>query len=78
MKALVDAADRGVKVEILIDDIALSDHDHSIAVINDHENISIRSFIPTNAKGRLHNVEIGLNVGLLCSCRTVSVDTLGC
>ncbi|NOR54785.1 MAG: hypothetical protein GQ531_01110 [Sulfurovum sp.] len=60
-KALVDAADRGVKIEILIDDIALGDHDHSIAVANDHKNISIRVFNPTNARGALHNVEIGLN-----------------
>ena len=65
LEALIAAADRGVKVEILIDDIALSDHDHYIAVVNNHKNISIRSFNPTNSRGILRNVEIVLNPNTL-------------
>jgi len=60
-KALVDAAERGVKVDVLIDDIELSDEDGLTAMINAHKNITVRVFNPTNSRGNLHYAEMGLN-----------------
>ena len=60
-KALVDAADRGVKVDVLIDDIQLSNEDGLTAMVNAHPNITIRVFNPTNSRGNLHYAEMGLN-----------------
>ena len=60
-KALVNAADRGVKVDVLIDDIELSDEDSLTAMVNAHPNITIRVFNPTNSRGNLHYAEMGLN-----------------
>ncbi len=60
-KALVDAADRGVKVDVLIDDIQLSDEDGLTAMVNAHPNITVRVFNPTNSRGNLHYAEMGLN-----------------
>ena len=60
-KALVDAADRGVQVDILIDDIELSDEDGLTAMVNAHPNVTLRVFNPTNSRGNLHYAEMGLN-----------------
>jgi len=60
-KALLDAAERGVKVDILIDDIELADEDGLTAMINAHKNITVRVFNPTNSRGNLHYAEMGLN-----------------
>ncbi len=60
-KALVDAADRGVKVDVLIDDIQLADEDGLTAMVNAHPNITVRVFNPTNSRGNLHYAEMGLN-----------------
>lgn len=60
-KALLDAADRGVKVDILIDDIELADEDGLTAMVNAHKNITVRVFNPTNSRGNLHYAEMGLN-----------------
>jgi len=62
-KALIDAANRGVKVDILIDDIALSMHDDVVALINMHKNITFRVFNPTKARASLHYIEMGLRSG---------------
>jgi len=59
-KALIDAANRGVKVDILIDDIELAFSDERLALINMHENIRVRVFNPTNSRRALHYVEMGL------------------
>lgn len=61
-KALIDAADRGVKVDILIDDIELAFSDERLALINMHKNIRIRIFNPTNSRRALHYIEMGLYV----------------
>ena len=61
MHSVLEAADRGVKVEILIDDIGLNELDNIFASINNHPNIIFRTFNPTNARGPLHYVEIGLH-----------------
>jgi len=59
-KALIDAANRGVKVDVLIDDMAISYNDKEIALINSHKNITVRVFNPTNSRRALHYVEMGL------------------
>ncbi|NOR58832.1 MAG: hypothetical protein GQ474_09960, partial [Sulfurimonas sp.] len=48
MHSVLEAADRGVKVEILIDDIELNELDKIFASINNHPNITFRTFNPTN------------------------------
>ena len=60
LKSLVDAANRGVKVDVLIDDIELAFSDEKLALINMHKNITIRVFNPTNSRKALHYVEMGL------------------
>ncbi len=59
-KALFDAASRGVKIDILIDDMAISYDDAIIGVLNTHPNITIRVFNPTNSRRALHYVEMGI------------------
>ena len=76
-KALVDAADRGVKVDILLDDIELADEDGLTAMVNAHPNITIRVFNPTNSRGNLHYAEMGLNastVGRRMHNKSFTVD----
>ena len=60
MSALIDAADRGVKVDILIDDLLLNSSDNQLASVNAHKNITLRSFNPTNSRKAMHYVEIGI------------------
>ncbi len=48
---LVAAADRGVKVRILLDDINLSGRDASLASMDAHSNIEIRIFNPFARRG---------------------------
>ncbi|MEA1982352.1 MAG: phospholipase D family protein [Campylobacterota bacterium] len=57
-KALYDAANRGVKVEFLIDDIELSYRDKIIAAVNSHKNITVRVFNPTNGRDGLHIIDM--------------------
>lgn len=44
--ALLQAADRGVRVRLLLDDMATRDVDNELRLLNDHPNISIRLFNP--------------------------------
>lgn len=44
--ALLDAADRGVRVRILIDDIDTADKEVGLATLNAHHNIEVRLFNP--------------------------------
>jgi len=60
LKALIDAANRGVKVDFVIDDIELAFNDENLALLNMHKNITIRVFNPTNSRRALHYVEMGL------------------
>jgi putative cardiolipin synthase len=46
LSALLDAADRGVRVRMLLDDIELAGKDTSLAVLNAHRNIEVRLFNP--------------------------------
>lgn len=46
IRELLRAADRGVRVRILVDDMAVWGRDHSLAVISAHKNIELRTFNP--------------------------------
>ena len=48
LRSLLRAADRGVRVRLLLDDIFTSGYDASIAAVDSHPNISIRIFNPFN------------------------------
>jgi putative cardiolipin synthase len=51
---LVKAADRGVRVRLLVDDLNLSNSDLKIAVLSSHPNIQVRLFNPFSRKaGRI-------------------------
>lgn len=46
LKALIDAADRGVHVRLLLDDIGITGMDRNLAALNEHDCIEIRLFNP--------------------------------
>ncbi len=46
VKMLLDAADRGVRVRLLVDDIALARADFGLAIVNAHPNFQVRTFNP--------------------------------
>jgi putative cardiolipin synthase len=48
---LMEAADRGVRVRLLLDDIFTTVEDLDLAVLNDHPNIEVRIFNPIARKG---------------------------
>ena len=50
---LIDAADRGVRVRLLVDDVFTIDADTNIAALNSHPNIEIRIFNPWKGRGSL-------------------------
>lgn len=59
---IVKAAERGVKVRILVDDLRLKYRDKVIATIASHPNIEIRLFNPTRLRGTLGWIMMGLNL----------------
>ena len=60
--ALLSAADRGVHVRILVDDINLSGRDSSFKMLSQHENIEIRIFNPLSNRDWFRNIEILTNL----------------
>ncbi len=48
---LLDAADRGVRVRLLLDDVFTTVEDIDLAMLDDHQNIEVRIFNPTSRKG---------------------------
>lgn len=46
LKALLDAADRGVRVRLLVDDMFTEGHDLALAALDSHPNFEIRIFNP--------------------------------
>lgn len=50
---LIEAADRGVRVRLLVDDVFTIDSDTKIAALNSHPNIEIRIFNPWKDRGSL-------------------------
>jgi putative cardiolipin synthase len=50
LAALIAAADRGVRVRMLLDDLSLEGRDDGLAVLNAHPNIRVRLFNPFMAR----------------------------
>ena len=46
LDALLSAADRGIRVRLLLDDILTSGYDRGMAALNAHPNVEIRLFNP--------------------------------
>jgi len=64
-KLLLDAADRGVKVRVILDDMLQGESDASLGALNGHPNISIKLFNPTNFRKSLHYLEMAFHVNTL-------------
>jgi putative cardiolipin synthase len=60
--AILCAADRGVSVRILVDDINLSGRDNSLKMLSQHENIQIRVFNPLSNRDWFRNIELIINL----------------
>ena len=56
--ALISAAERGVQVRILVDDINLSGRDSGLKILSQHKNIQIRIFNPLSYRNWFRNVEL--------------------
>jgi len=65
IQLLVDAADRGVKVRVLVDDLLEGDNDDKIAILAQHPNIEIKLFNPTSARKLLGWIQLAFNVNTL-------------
>jgi len=64
-KLLLDAADRGVKVRVILDDMLLGGSDEELAALNSHPNISVKLFNPTNFRKSLHYFEMFFHIDTL-------------
>lgn len=62
LRELLEAAERGVRVRLLIDDIGVGDLDEVLAGLDGHENLEIRLFNPTHARESV--VRRGLEMAL--------------
>ena len=60
--AILSAADRGVHVRILVDDINLSGRDSNFKMMSQHENIEIRIFNPLSNRDWFRNIELLINL----------------
>ncbi|MBE9568980.1 MAG: phospholipase D family protein [Proteobacteria bacterium] len=60
--AILAAADRGVKVRILVDDINLSGRDSQFKALSQHDNIQIRIFNPLRSRNWFRNIELIINL----------------
>ena len=60
--AILKAADRGVKVRILVDDINLAGRDSRMKMLSQHENIEIRIFNPLLHRDWRRNLEMVLRL----------------
>ena len=56
--AILRAADRGVKVRLLVDDINLSGRDIRLKMLSQHDNIEIRIFNPLSNRDWFRNLEM--------------------
>lgn len=59
---LIKAAQRGVKVRILVDDLLAKYRDKTMATIAEHKNIGIKLFNPTPYRGTWGWIHMGLNL----------------
>ena len=55
---LLAAADRGVRIRLLVDDLSISKDDRFIALANNHENMEIRLFNPVVSRGPLRFMQL--------------------
>jgi len=62
---IVEAADRGVKVRILIDDLLKKDSDVKLEALTQHPNIQIKLFNPTSARETMGWLQMAFNVDTL-------------
>jgi len=62
---LVEAADRGVKVKILIDDLLQKDADVALEALSQHPNIEIKLFNPTSARKFYGWLQLAFNLDTL-------------
>jgi len=62
---LVEAADRGVKVRILIDDLLQKDKDVALEALSQHPNIDIKLFNPTSARKTMGFIQLAFNIDTL-------------
>jgi len=60
--AILSAADRGVHVRILVDDINLSGRDSIFKTMSQHKNIEIRIFNPLSNRDWFRNIELLTNL----------------
>jgi len=60
--AILAAADRGVHVRILVDDINLSGRDNSLKMLSQHKNIEICIFNPLSNRNWFRNLELITNL----------------
>lgn len=51
LDALLKAADRGVRIRFLLDDIFTTESDLKLSLLNQHPNIEVRSFNPISRRG---------------------------
>ena len=77
LKALLDAADRGVRVRLLLDDIFTSGYDSGMAALDSHPNFEIRIFNPFNrgAAGGLGTATSFRRVNRRMHNKTFTVDS---
>ena len=59
---IIEAADRGVRVRILVDDINMGSRDASFKIFNSHPNITVRIFNPLANRSYFRNLEIIINL----------------
>lgn len=52
-RLVIAAAERGVRVRVLLDDLALDGHDADYAALDRHPNIEIRTFNPWRSRNRM-------------------------
>lgn len=60
--AILSAADRGVYVRILVDDINLAGRDSRLKMLSQHKNIKIRIFNPLRQRDWFRNIELIINI----------------
>jgi len=68
MLRLFDAADRGVRVRILVDDLLLPGREKGIAILTQHPNVEIRVFNPWEGRG----TSVGKGVEFLGSMKRLN------
>jgi putative cardiolipin synthase len=60
--AILSAADRGVHVRILVDDINLAGRENNLKMLSQHENIEIRIFNPLSSRDWFRHIELIVNL----------------